>query len=1255
MKKFLKISGICILSVLFLLYIAFLFVLPDKINLDKYKPDLQKLVKDNTDLTVDYDSAKVITSPFLEAGVKISGIKVTLPDNSVLFSADSFKGKVFLPELLWLTVRVSCAEVENPNLNIEITNSSKYKVAKVYEDLVNKKREQRRLNPPESLSEQQTSLPVDISSIKLIIPALKLNNYSAAIDDVKAGHKLLLKGGQIKAGYFNGKKARLVTKSELLSDDNTNITADLDITTFIPDFEARSQEDDDEAVFELPFVNPVTEFRNYDLKSDISSKIKLKKNSKTNKIWAKGFLNIDNTTVTLSGLQLPASYFHLKANGYDSDIDTNFYVTGSEYINFSGKVDYGKSSYLDCALKSTRIHFDNLLKIAKAYLNTIHIKNDIDNMTANGYLYSNFRLKTDYENIESNGKFIIRGGKINDKNIGLLFDNINANLLFDNNTVTVENTHALINKKQLDISGTVDSNSNTELNVTADKIPLPGLYSAFAPKEIKNAYKLHSAFLTLNAKMRGSIKNTSSILTADLENLKMSDAAGKFLLTNDKAKFGIANSQGLIRGKFQNNGFKFTLPATKSIIMNDLLIANIDNKNIKVENSDVIINKNSKVTVNGNIKNYLTNADTEFNAGGSIAASDIQTFLGSTIAPYMDAKGSIPVKTKFESHGKRIKLTAQLQTDLNAYITPVKIKELEGYPVLFQLLAVKNGNTAKIYHSGIFLRSLNAKFTDKLHSNMSGAKEILGLRAVVINLNTNPFISLFKLNIPKTLSGSVCLFPKSQFNLSGNIHAYGNLRSPKINGTFNIRDLKIPEIYTTIRDTAIDLTTRSIKAAVNDIDANGSDFNVKMQTPWNLLPKMRIADVKVKSKLIDVDKITKVSDALMKSLPKTASASNGSAASAKSDIPVEISGGKVNLRKITTGNIVIDNTTGNISLYKNIFYLNKLKTSPLGGKVTGDASMNLVTQEMNAKLTGKDFDIDKMLVDAMNMKDTLSGKMNFLTDITMQGLSVEEQMKTLKGFLDFDVKDGQLGPFGKFENFLMAENIRNNAFFSSTIGSVITKIVTFDTSRFNHLYGHLTFKDGTADISPIKSQGNVMSMYIAGKVGLLDNTADLKVRGKLASAFSDSLGPLANLNPVNLIKNTPGLNVVMAKTFMIFCEAVSQEEMNAIPELAEGKSDEYATKFQIVLRGDTRKPLKMIKSFKWLALNSDIEAAQGFVDTIPVPEAGEENLSVEELIQKRAEEAAAAQEQAKIEAQQAEESDTLKGRLKNLFKKKKNK
>ncbi len=56
-----------------------------------------------------------------------------------------------------------------------------------------------------------------------------------------------------------------------------------------------------------------------------------------------------------------------------------------------------------------------------------------------------------------------------------------------------------------------------------------------------------------------------------------------------------------------------------------------------------------------------------------------------------------------------------------------------------------------------------------------------------------------------------------------------------------------------------------------------------------------------------------------------------------------------------------------------------------------------------------------------------------------------------------------------------------------------------------------------------------MSIFIAGKLNLLDNSADMKLRGKLASAFSDKLGPLANINPINLIKKYSGAKYCCCK------------------------------------------------------------------------------------------------------------------------------
>ena len=299
------------------------------------------------------------------------------------------------------------------------------------------------------------------------------------------------------------------------------------------------------------------------------------------------------------------------------------------------------------------------------------------------------------------------------------------------------------------------------------------------------------------------------------------------------------------------------------------------------------------------------------------------------------------------------------------------------------------------------------------------------------------FINLLKVVIREDLNGSICIFPKSKFTLSGKLHAYGKIEDPKISGDFNIRNISIPELMTTVRDVALDMGTNNVTLAIRDVVANGSDFNVNILTNWDLLKLSKIAQVRVNSRLIDLDKLMQVSNAAMAILPKPPVQD---VAEAPADIPVEVLDGGINLRNITTGDIVVQNTTGKISLFKNVFYLDNLKTNPIGGDVIGNVSMNLVTTDMSAVLSGKNFDMEKVLLDAMQMKDMLSGDMNFIADVSLSGLTMTEQMESLKGYVDFNIKDGQLGPFGKLENFLMAENIRENPFFSSTIGSIITSI-----------------------------------------------------------------------------------------------------------------------------------------------------------------------------------------------------------------------
>ena len=71
----------------------------------------------------------------------------------------------------------------------------------------------------------------------------------------------------------------------------------------------------------------------------------------------------------------------------------------------------------------------------------------------------------------------------------------------------------------------------------------------------------------------------------------------------------------------------------------------------------------------------------------------------------------------------------------------------------------------------------------------------------------------------------------------------------------------------------------------------------------------------------------------------------------------------------------MNNTTGNIAMAKNVFYVNNLMTSGFKGKIKGDVSMNLVSGEIKADVKGNGLDVEKTLLDAAAMKDTLTGTM----------------------------------------------------------------------------------------------------------------------------------------------------------------------------------------------------------------------------------------------------------------------------------------
>lgn len=1228
MKKFLIFAVSALGLILAGLYLAFLFYLPKAVDLNEYKPLIQEIAKEQANIDVNFENPQIVTTPSLQAGFKTGEISIKLPDGSVLFSADSLQGRISLPSLILLTVKVSCAEVISPRINLDIENGEQFKVVRLVEDILNKQKNA----PPK---EEVQPLPFDPSIIKIKVPNAKITDYKAVINDLKSGHSLTLTGEKLTAGYNNGKTARIKTYARLLSDDKTNITANVNISSFIPPAKPADPDDDPAEKIELPFVNPVLIYRDYDLKSNIDTKLKIRQNE-NGLITLKGYFNIDNTTMNLSGLQLPESYIKSKFYGTCADLDTNIFLAKNQNINLKGKIGYGKKPFADISLITERIFFNDMIILSKALLDTLHIKNDLASLKGNGYWAANTQIKTDLKKIQSKGCIIARNGSISNGITKLVFDKINANLIFQDNMLKVVDTHTYINGNVLKAEGQIDSDSTADLKIHSEKLPLPGLFLAFAPSDLKKSFILSSGNLSLDGKLQGELKKSLITASVTLKDFVISDKNNSMIIGNEKLIAGIVSDLATLDGNIINKNLSLTLPLTGSIIRNPKLEIKLDENDINVKPFELLVNSNSKINLLGSISSYSSSPLIDLKADGHLNSVDLRRFAGRDAEPFIDAQGNIPVKVKITGNDKKQSIIAQLKSDAQNYITPVHIQSMQGKQSILQAKIDYKGDRVHIRNTGFYTGT--SLFGDDLALNTQNAKEVFKVSGTIVNLNTaEPFINLIRISIPEEINAKLTAFTNSNLKANGRLLIFGKLASPLMRGSFKVKDLRIPEIFLTMDEADINLSGKNIVLAVRRLLLNGSDINITARTDINPHPQFTLSRLDVRSRFIDLDRLMKVPDALAKyTAPPLPSSKTQTA-----DIPVVIRNGLINMRRIKTGEIIATNTTGRISMSNNNFFLNNLRTTAFDGIIRGDITANLITTALQIRTRGTGLNVEKALLALANMKDTLSGDLAFRTDITLSGASMEEQMKSLKGTVTFAMTDGQLGPFGKLENMILAENIRESQFFQTALGGVINNLATVDTSHFSLMNGQILFDNGIAHINPITTIGNVMCLHISGDFNLLENTTDMKVRAKLGSVIANMLGPIAQLNPINLVQATPGLNVVMAQAFSLFCEQLTPEESAAIPDLPTKLDDNMATKFQIVLRGDVAKPMSLIKSFKWLALASEIEQAQNFVSTLPDPSIVEDpdNATIEAIL--------------KAQELQAKEDAKLTNKLIRFFKKKK--
>ena len=1199
MNKCWKIFCGIFVSILALIYLCFLFVLPNVVDINKYKADIQKIAKEQSGLLVDFENAKIITTPLLGAGIKADNILIKLPDDSILFSADSFKTRVALPSFFVLTVKVSCLEVDKSFINLEIANNQ-FKLMQLVEDILNKGKEQQLEKVGQVEQEKSWFNP---AWIRIKVPNVRLNNYEVLVNDLSSKHYLKLLGEELKVGYFNGKRIKFKTFAELYSDENKNVVANVNVNTFLPPpAPALDVEDDPAERIDIPFVNPVEMYRKYDLKANLDTKLKI--NNGVNGISSYGYFNVEDITMKVSHLALPKSYFRAKTFGQTIELDTNIYSAENQNITLLGKLNYSSSPKMDMNIRTAEIKFNDMLILAKAFLDSLSIYNELDKITASGLLKADCNVKTNFKKLRSKGSVIVKNGGLSVKGIGKVLANANINLILDNSVLDIKDSSFLVDESKVDISGKIDEKSIANIDIKAEQVPLPVLFKAFAPKQLRNAYDFKSGDVSLNLGLNGKLKNALATAVVSLNDLSLADRAGNFVV-QDKAFFGefFANTKE-IKANLKNELFSISLPKTKSSIILPSAEVEVLNKNIVIKENKIKFNDNSVITYSGEVLDFEKLKSISFNARGNIVTDDLIKVIGGEFKPFINSSGSIPVKLSIDGDNKKQTLFVQALTDRYNYITPFDFEELKGKDIALQSIVDFKGNRIKIKNTGLSIRNV---IVDEKGKEIITYEPVFDIDGTIEGNRIN----LIKVIIPKPIRGKIFAFPDSSCQIDGKLYVFGETVSPRMRGGFEIKNLSIPELLVDLRNLGLKFRGHEADIIVEDLILNGSDIQTK--TTFSLLPSpiFNILYANVSSRYFNLDRVMMVLERAMKYLPQNSSQTQNSNSA---DIPVVIHNGRIDFARIITGNIDLRNTISRISMRNNIFKLQNLRTNAFEGNVQGNIGVNLLTMFLDIDVKGKNINVDKAMRDACAMKDTLSGTADFVADITLNGVTLEEQMRSLKGKVDFKVKDGQFGPFAKLENLILAENIRESQFFQTAIGGIISGLLTIDTTHFSELNGSLSFNDGICYIEPITSLGDILSLHIFGEFDLLRNYADMKVRARMASLISNLLGPIGAINPANLLSNAASLNIVTAKAFSIFCEMVPEEELEMLPSFANSYVDNSATKFQIVVRGDVAKPLTLVKSFKWLAGQTEYQNAIDYVNSLPEQLEDSKATTIEELI-----------------------------------------
>lgn len=1142
MPRGLRVAMGVVAGIFLFLYAAFL-IAPLFVDISKFVPQINDELKSYTKLELELVNPKLKTTPLLKAGLKADKAALKYTDGRDFIDIEYPVIEINLPTLLLKRLNLDKISAKNVNVLLIFDKDKKYTIMDYF------------IEQPQSEApaEPQAPLPVAIKNINVIVDDINL-----VLEDkvVNKNFKLQTRKTQLNLASLEG-PVKFKTTGDLSLADNSKKFVDFDIDLYakLPKMEAAQKE----PVKIEPF-NPFVGFDTFNFKSKIVANLKLNDLENFN---AKGYVKVSETSLKINSLQLPESFLNADFSGDTIKVDTNLYLTQNEFLNSKSTTQLGKNPKIDLSAKTQKLSLNNIFNLAGALCEIFNAPNDFKDMVAKGVITADFNVKSDMKKIKSKGNLTLQGGSISYPKMNVNLTQIGSMLDFDDNRVTIKNTSANLNGSKFSVNGEILSNADLKINVQSSPLPIAQIIKLGESLKVVSAKDLadfvfNGGLLTISADIGGTLNNPLPRADVLISNLAMKIKSANLPLTISKINIKMTPNKKDFDMNIDVTGVSGTIPDPKMALAIQNMKITGDSKNLTLPPFNAVL-EGTNAEIKGTIGNYAVNPKLDFSAKGTMAPPTILAFVPKGSRQLVKYQGQMPFSGILTGLLNDMSIKGSVESSPANYVSVVDVESLRGQA---------NRMSVDIALKGSALENL-------IINNISVPKAVT-VKGTILNYAAKaPTLENLNVSVPQKLNIIAPAFDNTKLGLTTNLNISGSALNPSITGNCVISNLVYPPFKLGAQNANIDFKKSTISANASGISVGKSDFSGDLTMLSDFSKIITITDMKFSSKLFDSDELMKI----LSSMPNTQTTAGPS-------VDVAIKSGRGSIAKLTSGAAVIQNIGFDFSMAKNIFKIVNLTASVYEGTATGTIDYNIATLKADINMTGKNINVKSAGKAFTGLAMPLSGKLNGLIKVSMTGETYEQQMRTLTGMTKFDVTNGEMKNFIRFEHFLYAGNILSQNLLGFNLNSIISAVTRVDTGAFKTLTGTISFAGGWANVQEFKSSGPNMSLFANGKYNLLTNFVDMKVLGRISPQVVGVLGPIGNFSVSSLLNKLPEkgqeiLGIVKSiapqNPFMM---QVSPGDIAKIPDLSPASSG-TSREFQVVINGSAESP-KSVKSFKWI-------------------------------------------------------------------------